>query len=177
IQTDISAVTGDDAAMSVMGVGVEFAQAQSLFTNRLAELERGVIAPLDQAASAVLQAEADLARLRHKQVEVAASLWSAYQPGYELFLNERFAEPEEAGAVEGSESTTDVAESTGDTESSTSPGSSNSAESSDSADSSTAPDSSTSADLPASAPAAANAEASTADDTSETDSTKEGVWR
>ncbi|MCU1406761.1 MAG: hypothetical protein JWQ43_3064, partial [Glaciihabitans sp.] len=42
IQTDISAVTGDDAAMSVMGVGVEFAQAQSLFTNRLAELERGV---------------------------------------------------------------------------------------------------------------------------------------
>ena len=49
VQADIAAVTGDDAAMAVMGVGADLEGFQSLFAPRLAELEDDVHRPARSA--------------------------------------------------------------------------------------------------------------------------------
>ena len=68
VQADIAAVTGDDAAMAVLGVGADLEAFQSLFGPRLAELEETFIAPLDRLRLAVQEAERalDAARKRHR---------------------------------------------------------------------------------------------------------------
>ncbi len=51
LQEEITAVTGDDAAMSMLGVGADLKEFQALFAPRVEELERQFIAPLDELRS------------------------------------------------------------------------------------------------------------------------------
>jgi serine/threonine protein phosphatase PrpC len=86
LQKAISAITGDDAAMAVMGVGTDLQGFQSLLAPRLAELERSVIAPLDGLRRAVDEAERALQQARQRHESETASLWAKYQEGYERHL-------------------------------------------------------------------------------------------
>jgi serine/threonine protein phosphatase PrpC len=87
VQADVAAVTGDDAAMAVMGVGADFEQFQSLFARRLATLEDEFIAPLDRLSRAVQDAESALAAARQRKSDETAALWTRYQPDYERLLH------------------------------------------------------------------------------------------
>jgi serine/threonine protein phosphatase PrpC len=86
LQAAISEVTGDDAAMAVMGVGTDFRGFQALLAPRLAELERTVIGPLDGLRSAVADAERALQQARQRHEAETAGLWRQYQVGYERYL-------------------------------------------------------------------------------------------
>ena len=93
LQTAISAVTGDDAAMAVMGVGTDLKGFQSLLAPRLAELERTFIAPLDGLRRRVAEAERALVEARARHEAETAALWADYQMGYERHLR---PDPEES---------------------------------------------------------------------------------
>ena len=69
VQAEISAVTGDDAAMAVMGVGADLAEFQALLAPRLATLEEDFITPLDQLRRAVQDAERTLQAARQHEQE------------------------------------------------------------------------------------------------------------
>jgi serine/threonine protein phosphatase PrpC len=111
LQAKIAAVAGDDAAMAMLGVGADFAEFQTLFAPRVAELEQQFIVPLDELSSAVIEAERELQLLRRRQLDEATEAWHRYKPGYEHYLrtqsltgddsDERTdpAESEAAGAV------------------------------------------------------------------------------
>lgn len=85
LQADIAAVTGDDAAMSMMGVGAGFHEFQALFAPRVAELKRDFIGPLDDLKAAVHDAERELESLRQRQRGTTAQVWAKYKPGYERY--------------------------------------------------------------------------------------------
>jgi len=86
VQDRVSAVTGDDAAMSVMAVGADLAELRTLYGPRVQELEQQFTTPIDNLGRDVQRAEAELQRLRQRQVEETQQLWARYQPGYELHL-------------------------------------------------------------------------------------------
>lgn len=86
LQTEISAITGDDAAMSTLGVGADFDELKSLFEPRVSELKERFTAPLDELDHEVDRAERKLEALRRRREERAADLWSAYKPHYERYL-------------------------------------------------------------------------------------------
>jgi serine/threonine protein phosphatase PrpC len=96
LQRDITAVTGDDAAMSLLGIGAQFAQFQELFRSRVEELEREFIAPMEERARAVADAERQLAAARRRQDDTIAEIWGRYKPGYERYLR-----PDEPEAEDG----------------------------------------------------------------------------
>jgi serine/threonine protein phosphatase PrpC len=114
LQRDITAVTGDDAAMSLLGIGAQFRRFQKLFAPRVEELERQFIGPLEERARAVADAERQLTALRQRQEDITAEIWGRYKPGYERFLRpdeyedtdslDHVADRDEAGA-EGDETT------------------------------------------------------------------------
>ena len=87
LQERIAAVTGDDAAMSLLSVGADFTELQALFADRVALLEQTFTAPLDEAATAVEEAERSLEALRQREREVTADVWGRYKPGYERHLH------------------------------------------------------------------------------------------
>lgn len=87
VQDDIAAVTGDDAAMSVMAVGADLTELQTLFANRTAEIQQQFTTPIDDLAHAVQRAEQELQALRQQQVDDTQQLWARYQPGYERHLH------------------------------------------------------------------------------------------
>jgi hypothetical protein len=86
LQAEIAAVTGDDAAMSMLGVGAGFKEFQKLFAPRVTELARDVIGPLDELSNAVTRAEQELQGLRSRQLGETAEMWSRYKPEYERYL-------------------------------------------------------------------------------------------
>jgi len=86
VQSAISAVTGDDAAMSVMGVGADFKEFQSLFAPRVAELEQQFIGPLDDLRRAVDEAARELEASRERYATGTAEMWARYKPDYEHHL-------------------------------------------------------------------------------------------
>ncbi len=90
IQHKVAVITGDDAAMAMMGVGAELPQFRSLFTPRVAELEEQYISPLDESSRAVADAERALEAARQRYQDLTAERWHAYQPDYERHLK---AEP------------------------------------------------------------------------------------
>jgi serine/threonine protein phosphatase PrpC len=111
LQAEITAVTGDDAAMSMLGVGADFKEFQKLFAPRVTELARNVIAPLDELSNAVTRAEQELQALRSRQLDQTMQMWSRYKSEYERYLrpqplaeedealpSEDFAQPESASA-------------------------------------------------------------------------------
>jgi serine/threonine protein phosphatase PrpC len=86
VQAEISAVTGDDAAMAVLGVGADLAEFQALLAPRLATLEEDFIGPLDQLRRTVQEAERTLQAARQHEQNETAALWGRYQPDYERHL-------------------------------------------------------------------------------------------
>jgi serine/threonine protein phosphatase PrpC len=87
VQRAISSVTGDDAAMAVLGVGADFAGFRRLFADRTDALEQRWISPLDAAEEQVRQLEQQLTQARGRRQAQQAELWAAYKPDYELYLN------------------------------------------------------------------------------------------
>jgi serine/threonine protein phosphatase PrpC len=87
VQREISAVTGDDAAMAVMAVGADLAELQRLYAPRVKELEQQFTTPIDELGRSVQRAEQELQRLRQRQLDETQQLWSRYQPGYEHYLH------------------------------------------------------------------------------------------
>jgi hypothetical protein len=86
LQQRITAITGDDAAMAVLGVGADHAEFQASFAKRTAEIEQRCVVPLDQLEAEVTRAEQAVAEARRRHADVQTSLWAAYKPEYERYL-------------------------------------------------------------------------------------------
>jgi serine/threonine protein phosphatase PrpC len=106
VQREISAVTGDDAAMAVMAVGADLDELRTRYAPRVAELEEQFTTPIDELGRAVVRAEGELQRLRQRQLDDTQALWARYQPAYERYLHpgpEPEPEPEPGPGPDGSE--------------------------------------------------------------------------
>jgi hypothetical protein len=86
VQQHISAITGDDAAMAVLGVGADHEEFKRLFAARTVELEQRFVVPLDELQAQVDRAEQAVAEARSRHAEVQTSLWAQYKSGYERYL-------------------------------------------------------------------------------------------
>ena len=86
VQAAIVPVTGDDAAMAVLGVGTDLPGFQSLLGPRLAELETAFLEPLNQLRRTAEEAERALTEARQRHEAEMAALWAHYQVGYERHL-------------------------------------------------------------------------------------------
>jgi serine/threonine protein phosphatase PrpC len=86
VQERISEITGDDAAMAMLGVGATLRQFRDLFAPRLRELEQEFIGPIDDLRDAIATAEDELAALRQRHVDTTTRVWSRYKPAYERYL-------------------------------------------------------------------------------------------
>jgi serine/threonine protein phosphatase PrpC len=86
VQAAVSAVTGDDAAMGMLGIGADHDSFRTLFVQRTGELERRWIRPLDDLDAELQEQERKLEELRTTRRERQAQLWAAYKPGYEEYL-------------------------------------------------------------------------------------------
>jgi hypothetical protein len=83
LQERIAAVTGDDAAMAVLGVGADHEEFRQLFAARTADLEQRCVEPLDRLEAEVLRADQAAAEARQRHAALQTQLWSAYKPSYE----------------------------------------------------------------------------------------------
>jgi hypothetical protein len=83
LETRIAAVTGDDAAMALLGLGADLDGFRELFAARAAELNERYVAPLDTLDDEVARAERALAELRQRRAARKTELWRDYKPGYE----------------------------------------------------------------------------------------------
>jgi serine/threonine protein phosphatase PrpC len=97
VQREISAVTGDDAAMAVMAVGADLRELKGLYAPRVATLQQEFTAPIDAMGEAVRRAEQELQVLRQRQLDDTHQLWSQYKPAYERYLHAPAPEPEPEG--------------------------------------------------------------------------------
>jgi hypothetical protein len=88
LQQRISEITGDDAALAVLGVGADHGQFQQLFASRTAELEERYVIPLDELEAEATRAERVAAEARRRHAAMQTSLWAAYKPDYERYLSE-----------------------------------------------------------------------------------------
>jgi serine/threonine protein phosphatase PrpC len=96
VQEKIAAVTGDDAAMSTLGVGADFKEFQKLFAPRVAELASEFIEPLDDVSDAVTRLEHELEGLRSRKLNEMTEKWNRYKSAYERYLRpEQVLEDEE----------------------------------------------------------------------------------
>jgi serine/threonine protein phosphatase PrpC len=109
LQAEIAAVTGDDAAMSTLGVGADFKEFQKLFAPRLAELATDFIQPLDELSNAVARVEQELQTLRLRQLNDTTEKWNRYKSGYERYLRPEPPLDEEESVAEDPHSTDSIA--------------------------------------------------------------------
>jgi serine/threonine protein phosphatase PrpC len=86
LQAEIAAVTGDDAAMSMLGVGADLKEFQKLFAPRVGQLASDFIEPLDELNDAVARAEQELRALQSRQLDEMTERWSRYKSEYERYL-------------------------------------------------------------------------------------------
>ena len=86
LQRRITEVTGDDAAMAVLGVGADHEEFQRLFAARTSDLEQRCIVPLDELENQVRRAESAAAAARLRQAELQTALWGEYKNEYERYL-------------------------------------------------------------------------------------------
>jgi serine/threonine protein phosphatase PrpC len=93
LESAVTATTGDDAALALLGVGADFTGFKKLFRERTEEVGRRYIDPLDELEDQVNQAEQKLAGLRARRAELGGELWGAYRREYERYL----VAPEPAG--------------------------------------------------------------------------------
>jgi hypothetical protein len=87
LQQRITAVTGDDAAMAVLGVGADHDEFRQLFAARTQDLEERCIQPLDRLEDEARRAEQAAADARHRHAALQTSLWATYKPVYERYLD------------------------------------------------------------------------------------------
>jgi hypothetical protein len=87
LQQRIAVITGDDAAMAVLGVGADHGEFRQLFATRTAEIEQRCVVPLDELESEVGRAEQAVAEARRRRAALQTSLWAAYKPEYERYLS------------------------------------------------------------------------------------------
>jgi serine/threonine protein phosphatase PrpC len=104
LQAEIAAITGDDAAMSTLGVGADLKEFQKLFAPRVGELASDVIEPLDELSGAVTRAEQELRALQSRQLEVMTERWNRYKSEYERYLRPEAMMEDESMAGEEVES-------------------------------------------------------------------------
>ncbi|HEY6795803.1 MAG TPA: hypothetical protein VI248_14080, partial [Kineosporiaceae bacterium] len=83
----MTAVTGDDASMALLGVGADHAGFRRLFAARTAQLEQESIHPLDDLAAEIEQARRALEDLERRRSSTEKRLWGRYKPGYERYLH------------------------------------------------------------------------------------------
>jgi serine/threonine protein phosphatase PrpC len=86
LEAAVSAITGDDAALALLGLGADLDGFKQLFKGRAAELQRSYIDPLEKLDGQVQRAEQELAGLRARRAELGGELWDAYKPDYERYL-------------------------------------------------------------------------------------------
>jgi cell division protein FtsB len=86
LEVAVTAVTGDDAALALLGLGADLDGFKQLFKDRAEELGRRYIDPLDELDGQVRQAEQELEGLRARRTELGAELWGTYKSGYEHYL-------------------------------------------------------------------------------------------
>ena len=111
LQAQIASFTGDDAAMSTLGVGADLQEFQKLFAPRVAELASDFIEPLDELSNAVTRAEQELRALRDRQLDEMTERWNRYKSGYERYLRpEALAEDEPIAGEESVQEQTNAAE-------------------------------------------------------------------
>ena len=108
LQAEIAAVTGDDAAMSTLGVGADFKEFQKLFAPRVAELASDFVEPIDQLSDAVARVEQELQALRSRQLDETTQRWNQYKSGYERYLRPEPLMEEDAFLEEDLESTDSI---------------------------------------------------------------------
>jgi hypothetical protein len=85
LEARVTAVTGDDAALALLGLGADLGGFKQLFKDRAAELQHRYIDPLEELEGQVRRAEQQLAELRASRAELGGELWGAYKPGYERY--------------------------------------------------------------------------------------------
>jgi serine/threonine protein phosphatase PrpC len=86
LEAAVTAITGDDAALALLGVGADLDGFKRLFQDRTAEVQRRYIDPLEELDGQVRRAEQELASLRDRRAEFGAELWDAYRADYERYL-------------------------------------------------------------------------------------------
>ena len=86
LQQRIAAITGDDAAMAVLGIGADHGEFRQLFATRTAQIEQRCVVPLDELETEVGRAEQAVAEARSRHAALQTSLWAAYKPEYERYL-------------------------------------------------------------------------------------------
>jgi serine/threonine protein phosphatase PrpC len=86
LEARVTTITGDDAALTLLGLGADLDGFKKLFRERTTEIQRRYIDPLDELDGQVQRAEQELADLRARRVEVGSELWAAYKPDYERYL-------------------------------------------------------------------------------------------
>jgi serine/threonine protein phosphatase PrpC len=96
LEAKVTAITGDDAAIALLGLGADLDGFRKLFQERATELQRRYIDPLEELDGQVQRAEQELAGLRARRSELGDELWSAYKPGYERYLAAEAPADEEA---------------------------------------------------------------------------------
>jgi serine/threonine protein phosphatase PrpC len=86
LEAAVAAITGDDAALALLGVGADVGGFKKLFRGRIGEVGRRYVDPLDELDEQVTQAERQLEGLRARRAELGAELWDAYRHEYEGYL-------------------------------------------------------------------------------------------
>jgi serine/threonine protein phosphatase PrpC len=86
LEASVTTITGDDAALALLGLGADLVGFKKLFQDRTTEIQRRYIDPLDELDGQVQRAEQQLADLRARRTEVGSELWGAYKHGYERYL-------------------------------------------------------------------------------------------
>jgi serine/threonine protein phosphatase PrpC len=93
LEAAVTAITGDDAALALLGLGADLGGFKQLFKDRTSEIQRQYIDPLEELDGQVQRAEQELAGLRARRAELGTELWGTYKPHYQRYL----AAPEPAG--------------------------------------------------------------------------------
>jgi serine/threonine protein phosphatase PrpC len=86
LEAAVTATTGDDAALALLGLGADPDGFKKLFKQRTAEVVRRYIEPLDELDGQVHRAEQELANLKTRRTDLGGELWGAYKHDYERYL-------------------------------------------------------------------------------------------
>jgi len=95
VQARVAGVTGDDAAMAVLGLGADHNGFQQLFAERSRAVVETWIGPLDALADEVGHSERALEAARSAHAAGSADLWGSYKQVYEHHLTQQQASNEE----------------------------------------------------------------------------------
>jgi hypothetical protein len=86
LEARITEVTGDDAAMALLGVGADMDGFRELFAARSADVRERYVRLLDALDEEVARAEQALDELRRRRDARGGELWQDYKPDYERFF-------------------------------------------------------------------------------------------